>query len=324
MESVRSVKNRWIKETTSVFLLLTVLIFGLFLSSETVNYVKEGMNLAISCVIPSSFPFMVISDMYVAYGKPENILVLRKSLCKLLSFSPKGLAPLICGNIGGFPIGAKMVSDLYSSGSLSRNEAERLLPLCNNPSCAFIIGGVGLGIYGDARLGFLLLSAVYTSTLICGMITRSNCTENVFTKDNMKQNYIFVESVKRAGINSVSIISFISIFSVLTGIVKNLAFYYSTTSYSFNIYPLFFFTSLGYYIVTKFQLFLFHFSPLFSCCESAGYRPRGFCIYMGHPRKLTFRAMVGSCLPIMHCENPAIHKVFRNFRSFTWKPISRP
>ena len=220
MESVRSVKNRWIKETTSVFLLLTVLIFGLFLSSETVNYVKEGMNLAISCVIPSSFPFMVISDMYVAYGKPENILVLRKSLCKLLSFSPKGLAPLICGNIGGFPIGAKMVSDLYSSGSLSRNEAERLLPLCNNPSCAFIIGGVGLGIYGDARLGFLLLSAVYTSTLICGMITRSNCTENVFTKDNIKQNYIFVESVKRAGINSVSIISFISIFSVLTGIVK--------------------------------------------------------------------------------------------------------
>jgi hypothetical protein len=112
------------------------------------------------------------------------------------------------------------VSDLYSSGSLSRKEAERLLPLCNNPSSAFIIGGVGLGIYKDVRLGFLLLGAVYISTLMCGMITRSNYNKNDFSEGNIEQSCSFVESVKRAGINSVSIISFISIFSVLTGIVK--------------------------------------------------------------------------------------------------------
>ena len=220
MESGYSAKKRWTGEITSILILLPVLIFGLFLSAETVEYVKEGINLAIGCVIPSSFPFMIISDMYVAYGKPENIRLLRKAFCSLLGFSPEALSPFICGNLGGFPIGAKMVSNLYCSGMLSKKEAERLLPLCNNPSCAFIVGGVGLGIYGDVRLGFLLLSAVFISTVTCGIITRTNYNKNDFSKSNLEQNCNFVESVKRAGISSISIISFISIFSALTGIIK--------------------------------------------------------------------------------------------------------
>jgi hypothetical protein len=203
-----------------VLLLFSVLIFGLFFSAETVEYVKEGMNLAISCVIPSSFPFMIISDVYVTYGKPENLRLLRKAFCSLLGFSHKGLAPFICGNVGGFPIGAKMISDLYLSGELEKDDAERLLPLCNNPSCAFIVGGVGLGIYKDVRVGFILLCAVYFSTVICGILIRKERSYISISDDISRQNYSFIESVKRAGGSSISIISFISLFSVITGIIK--------------------------------------------------------------------------------------------------------
>ncbi|MBQ7344264.1 MAG: hypothetical protein IJW53_05855 [Clostridia bacterium] len=220
-KSVKTAARRWTEEMKSALLLLSVLIFGLFLSGEAAEYVKEGLNLAVKCVIPSSFPFMIISDMYVAYGRPENIRILRRLFSALFGLSPIGIAPFICGNVGGFPIGAKMVSELYTLGALSKNEAERLLPLCNNPSCAFIIGGVGLGIYGDVRVGFLLLGAVYISTATCGIITRNNSDKNDFTDNNIRQSYNFVESVKRAGTSSIGIISFISIFSVLSGITKN-------------------------------------------------------------------------------------------------------
>lgn len=219
-ESVKSVIKGWSGEIKSVLLLIFVLIYGLFFSAQTVEYVKEGLDLAVSCVIPSSFPFMIISDIYVAYGRPENIRMLKKLFCTLFGLPAEGLAPFICGNVGGFPIGAKMVSDLYVLGALGKNDAERLLPLCNNPSCAFIIGGVGLGIYGDLRVGFLLLGAVYISTAVCGIITRDNSGKNIFTDNNTRQSYNFVESVKRAGTSSICIISFISIFSVLSGITK--------------------------------------------------------------------------------------------------------
>ena len=220
IKSKDAVNKGWKTQIRSILLLLSVLIFGLFFSAETVEYVKEGMNLAINCVIPSSFPFMIISDIYVTYGNPENIRLLQKAFCTLFGFSHKGIAPFIFGNVGGFPIGAKMVSDLYSSGELKKDEAERLLPMCNNPSCAFIVGGVGLGIYGDVKVGFILLGAVYLATIICGVLVRINGAEFNISNDISKQKYSFVESVKGAGTSSVSIVSFISLFSVITGIIK--------------------------------------------------------------------------------------------------------
>ena len=153
----------------SLVLLGLTLFFGIALSKEAAEYVKEGFDLAAGYVIPSSFPFMLISDAYVAYGNPENIKLLSNLASKLLGIPKNALAIFISGNIGGFPIGAKAVSECYAEGGLSREEAERLLPLCNNPSCAFVAGGVGLGIYGDIYVGIFLLLSVYLATLTCAI-----------------------------------------------------------------------------------------------------------------------------------------------------------
>ena len=217
------VKDRAIalkKEASSLLLLAITLAFGLLFSGEAGEYVKEGLSIAVSCVIPSSFPFMIISDIYVVYGNPENIRALRGFVKVVFGLSPYSLAPLICGNIGGFPIGAKMSADSYAMGLITREEAERLIPLSNNPSCAFIVGGVGLGILGDMRLGFMLLISVYSATFLCGIITRKSYNKIAFKEINTEQNYNFVASVKNAGSSSISIISFISIFSVINGIIK--------------------------------------------------------------------------------------------------------
>jgi hypothetical protein len=218
-----TIKDRAItlkKEASSLMLLVLTLAFGLLLSGEAGEYMKEGLSIAINCVIPTSFPFMIISDIYVVYGNPENIGFLRRLVRAVFGLSPCCLAPLICGNIGGFPIGAKMAADSYTMGLITKDEAERLIPLSNNPSCAFIVGGVGLGILGDIHLGFMLLVSVCAATLLCGVLSRKSQNKTTFTDVNIKQNYNFVISVKNAGISSIGIISFISIFSVINGIIK--------------------------------------------------------------------------------------------------------
>lgn len=200
--------------------LFGVLFFGLVLSSEVSEYVKDGMRLAIECVIPSSFPFMIISDLYLYLGRPENLRVTGRVFARIYGLPISGLSAFICGNIGGFPIGAKMVCDIYSSGAISKEDAERLLPLSNNPSCAFVIGGVGLGIYKDVRIGFLLLLSIWIATALCAFVTRSKPHNSHITNYKHRQNYSFINSVKGAGISSVSIISFISVFSVINGLIK--------------------------------------------------------------------------------------------------------
>ena len=218
-----TIKDRAItlkKEASSLLLLALTLAFGLLLSGEAGKYMKEGLSIAVNSVIPTSFPFMIISDIYVTYGNPENIRALRGIVKSVFGFSPHCLAPLICGNIGGFPIGAKMAADSYAQGLIAKEEAERLIPLSNNPSCAFIVGGVGLGILGDVSLGFMLLISVYTSTLLCAVLTRKTYSNFLFRDDNTRQNYSFVTSVKNAGSSCISIIAFICIFSVMNGIIK--------------------------------------------------------------------------------------------------------
>jgi sporulation integral membrane protein YlbJ len=210
----------WREEILSILLLIMTLSFGLTLSGEASAYVKDGMRLAVGCVIPSSFPFMIISDLYSAYGHPENIRLFADILSGVLGIPKQGIGAFICGNVGGFPIGAKMCAEGYESGAISKAEAERLIPLCSNPSSAFIIGGVGIGMFNDLKVGFILLASVALSTLVCGMITKIKTDKSYFSNNKIRQNYSFVDSVKKAGTSCIGIISFISVFSVALGIIK--------------------------------------------------------------------------------------------------------
>lgn len=223
----------WRGELFSLCLLGIALFWAVALSAEGAEYVKEGMRLGVGCVIPSSFPFMIISDLYVAYGRAENMRLLGGVLSRIFGVPASALGAFICGNVAGFPIGAKMCADAYRAGTLGREEAERLIPLSNNPSCAFIIGGVGIGMCGNVRVGAILLFSVYAATAICAIVTKRKCDKTELSSDNMRQSYSFVDSVKQAGVNSVSIISFICVFSVLCGIIKK------RIKNVFLIYPVF-------------------------------------------------------------------------------------
>ncbi len=205
----------------AIGLLICAVMIGVVLPEEMTEYVKTGAELAVRCVLPSSFPFMIFSDIYVHYGSPERLRVISCVLSHTLGISRRSVGAVIAGGLCGFPIGAKITAELYLCGAISRSEAERVMALSSNPSCAFTVGAVGLGMYGDLRIGIILLASVYTSTVIGGLVTKSNCDKTDFSNDIIQQRYNFVSSVKSAGSSAVSMISFISIFSVIVGLIKN-------------------------------------------------------------------------------------------------------
>ena len=217
----RSLAQKNIKSIRSLALLLMTVLFGIFLSAEVSGYILEGMELAVKAVIPSSLPFMIIADLYTHYGSPEELTVIGNMLCKAVGIKQYMLSAFICGNVGGFPIGAKMAADLYSINKRDKDELERLIPLSSNPSSAFVIGGVGLGMYRDTRIGIILLTGIFISMLLCAKITKPKTSNIIFSNDISKQKYNFVTSVKQSGLSCISLISFISIFSAVVGLVKN-------------------------------------------------------------------------------------------------------
>lgn len=94
---------------------------------------SEGIGLCIRTLIPSLFPFFVLSGMLTG------------------SLSGGGL--LLAGILGGYPVGARNAANAYRRGLMTRAEARRMVVLCNcaGPSFLFgvaapVLGGLGGGM----------------------------------------------------------------------------------------------------------------------------------------------------------------------------------
>ena len=113
----------------------------LILDSKTaLRGALDGIDLCISVLIPSLFPFFVLSIMLTGALSGQVIKCLQPvgAICKM----PPGSESLLAiGFLGGYPVGAQSVSQLFQQGKLSTLQAMRLLGFCNN---AFIQYG---GIY---------------------------------------------------------------------------------------------------------------------------------------------------------------------------------
>lgn len=148
-----------------------VLIFD---SSLALEGAGSGITLCIQTVIPSLFPFFVLSMILTNALADCRAYPLQK-IAAILGIPQRAAAVLIPSVLGGYPVGAKSVADLYQRKQIGRKEAERMLAFCNNAGPAFLFGMVS-GFFPDKlmiwQLWFIhLLSAALTALSIPAMKT---------------------------------------------------------------------------------------------------------------------------------------------------------
>ena len=74
----------------------------------------------------------------------------------LFNVNGKGSFAFIMGIISGYPIGAKIAANFRKNNICSKEECERLLSFTNNSGPLFIIGTVGISMFGNTIIGILL------------------------------------------------------------------------------------------------------------------------------------------------------------------------
>ncbi len=140
---------------------------------EAVAAASDGLTLCLNVMIPSLFPFFVISSLTVELGLTERIgRLIEPVMRRLFNVSGACAAAFVLGFIGGYPVGAKTAISLYERGQCSRREAERLLSFCNNSGPAFILGVVGAGVFSDDRVGLLLYFVHGLASVLTGICFR--------------------------------------------------------------------------------------------------------------------------------------------------------
>lgn len=127
---------------TFLFLLFTLCI--LTHSELSLYYAALGLTLWFEKMIPSLLPFMILSGIVIRLGLTENIASFVYPLIRPIYRVRKDVCYcMMLGFLCGFPMGARVVADLYSRGQLTREEGEYLLAFCNNIGpvyyCSFVL-----------------------------------------------------------------------------------------------------------------------------------------------------------------------------------------
>jgi sporulation integral membrane protein YlbJ len=124
-------------------------------------------------VLPTLFPFFIATELLC---KTNFVQILGKIFNKFMKpiFNVPGESTiaLIMGIISGYPVGAKVVCNLYENKICSKAEAERLIAFTNNSGPIFILGTVGVSLLGNVHLGKILLISHILSSLLVGFIFR--------------------------------------------------------------------------------------------------------------------------------------------------------
>ena len=139
---------------------LLVCMAVLLWQNETASAaVRQGLMLCARSVIPSLFPFFVVVSFAVGCG----FFAVRRRLGL-----PVGAAVFLVGIVGGYPVGARTVGELYRGGGLARERAETLLTFCNNAGPSFIFAIAGVGVFGSQKTGLALYVIHILSALAAG------------------------------------------------------------------------------------------------------------------------------------------------------------
>lgn len=140
---------------------------------EAVTGAKDGLTLCFNVIVPSLFPFFVLSSLVVDLGLAAYLgRAMERLMRPLFRVSGSCGLAVALGFVGGYPVGARTALQLYQQGLCTKTEAERLLAFCNNSGPAFILGVVGAGIFGDSRVGLLLYLTHALASLIVGLLFR--------------------------------------------------------------------------------------------------------------------------------------------------------
>ena len=204
------------------------LILILWHSDAVISYMKQGLSLCAKTVIPSLFPFMVISELLVASGGGEVLgKLFEKPFKRLFGISGAGVCALIMGLICGFPIGTKTAVSLCRRGQISPEELSRLICFCNIPSSAFLINAVGISLFGSRRFGLFLYSACLISSILTAQILRrtlsspsSNPPEPPSASTH--RNGGFTYAVTSAATAMLYVCAYVVFFSALSGTIGQL------------------------------------------------------------------------------------------------------
>ena len=133
-----------------IFALSSFLISAfIFCPERATGSIRAGLFYFSSVLVPSLFPITFMTSFVMKTTLKDLRKGQKSSIFFIFFFSL----------IGGYVIGAKLISDALREGAITKKQGEMLSLFCVNGGVGFIITAVGTGIFGSQKAGLLLYAS---------------------------------------------------------------------------------------------------------------------------------------------------------------------
>ncbi|MBQ6931807.1 MAG: hypothetical protein IJN38_06725 [Clostridia bacterium] len=186
----------------------------------------SGLITCASVVIPSLFPFLIVSSFVALSPSCGRAMRVFSPVMRHIFRLPACAAPaVIFGFFGGYPVGCSVAAQFFRCGLIDAEQAQRITCFCVNAGPAFVITAVGTVMLGNIRAGVILFLSVLISGILLGFALGLTApkpqkqTENEAT--SLTNSQALVESVENGAVAMMKICAWTVVFSCVSGMLSH-------------------------------------------------------------------------------------------------------
>ena len=191
---------------------------------STISY---SIKLWINSIIPSLFPFFVLSYILISYDITNYIPVFIKNIFKrLFNTNDNVITLFFLSLLSGFPSSGKNVRLMYDNNLIDGKMASHALIFTHFSNPLFILGTVSIFFLHDEKLGIIILISHYLPNIILGIVTRNSISshDSIIVKTNNKISFIkvFIESIRSSFDSLMLILGIITCFLIISNLISSI------------------------------------------------------------------------------------------------------
>lgn len=156
-----------------LILTLTIFLIMLIIIANPEKYTAgtvSGLRLFFFNVLPGLFPFMFLTKLITELNQ---VFVISQKLDKFSYkvFGTPGVSiyALFMSILSGYPIGAKIIADLYAKNQITETEAKKMSIFCTTSGPIFVIGTVGTIMFQNYKFGIIIYLSHIISSILLGI-----------------------------------------------------------------------------------------------------------------------------------------------------------
>ena len=221
------------KKIKYIILSFVIIFCIICLSLNPQYYMKQtllGLDVFAKNVFPSLFPFFVFSKILTGLNCINDFSKHFGNITKkLYHCSGVSAYALFISIISGYPVGAKVVSELYQQQQLSYKEVNRVITFTSTSGPLFIIGTVGIGMLNNFKCGVIMLTCHILASLINGLLYRNKDYNSKDFLTTYQSNFVapdinkvISDSVYNSVVSVLLVGAYIVIFFMLISLINAL------------------------------------------------------------------------------------------------------